>query len=122
MWMTRRTDLSGPWQTPMNLGPQVNRSTHEIIPRLSPDGSSLYFCTNSGSTWDNWQAPILPTVDFNGDGKVDLVDLVMLIENWGTDDTLYDIGPMPWGDGKVDIEDLEVFMAEWEKENPPAQP
>lgn len=41
----------------------------------------------------------------------------MLIDNWGTDDRLYDIGPMPLGDGKVDIKDLKVFMTEWEKEN-----
>jgi hypothetical protein len=41
----------------------------------------------------------------------------MLIDNWGTDDTLYDIGPMPWGDGTVDVEDLKVFITHWEKEN-----
>jgi len=46
----------------------------------------------------------------------------MLIDNCGTNDTLCDIGPMPWGDGKVDIEDLKVFMTYYEKENPPAQP
>jgi len=46
----------------------------------------------------------------------------MLIDNWGTDKTLYDIGPFAWGDGKVDIEDLKVFIAEWEKANPPVQP
>ena len=59
--------------------------------------------------------PIIPLVDFNTDGKVALVDWVMLIDNWGTDSTLYDIGPFAWGDGKVDIEDLKVFIAEWEK-------
>jgi hypothetical protein len=53
---------------------------------------------------------------------VDLVDLVTMIDNWGTNKTLCDIGPMPWGDGKVDIEDLKVFMAAWEKENPPMKP
>jgi len=53
---------------------------------------------------------------------VDLDDLRLLIDNWGTDNTLYDIGPYAWGDGKVDIEDLKVFTAEWEKQTPPAQP
>ena len=28
-----------------------------------------------------YQAPILPAVDFNADGKIDLVDLVMLIDD-----------------------------------------
>ena len=68
-----------------------------------------------------YEASIFPVVDFNAEGKVDLVDLVMLIQNWGTNKTLCDIGPMPWGDGKVDIEDLKVFMTYYEKENPPVK-
>ena len=94
-------------------------------PKVSFDGSTLYFYSlrsDGAGQGDIWQVPILPTVDFNGDKKVDLVDLVMLIDNWGTNKTLCDIGPMPWGDGKVDIEDFKVFMAEWEKQNPPVKP
>jgi len=37
-------------------------------------------------------------------------------------DTVRDIGPMPWGDGTVDIEDLKVFMMHWERQNGPVQP
>ena len=66
---------------------------------------------------DLFQVAVRPIVDFNSDGITDLVDLVMLIDNWGTDDTLYDIGPMPWGDGVVDVEDLKVFIMHWEEEN-----
>jgi len=40
-----------------------------------------------------------------------------MIDNWGTDESLCDIGPMPWGDGVVDIEDLKIFMVYWEQEN-----
>jgi len=118
MWMTRRATLSDPWQAPVNLGPRVNSSITDFGARISPDGRMLYFATLRGSTWDNWQAPILPVVDFNADGIVDLVDLVMLIDNWGTNKTLCDIGPMPWGDGKVDAEDLKVFMEHWGQEIP----
>jgi len=120
IWMARRTN-SAPWQTPANLGPKVNAFTYNDLSRISPDGRTLYFWTGrtiDPGTNDNWQAPILPIVDFNGDKKVDLVDLVLLIDHWGTNKTLCDIGPMPWGDGKVDIEDLKVFMTHWEKENP----
>ena len=104
----------------MNLGPQVNTSAWEAGGWISPDGSAFYFIsTRPGGfgDYDIWQVSISPIVDFNGYGIIDLVDLVMLIDNWGTDDTLYDIGPMPLGDGVVDIEDLKVFIAEWEKEN-----
>ncbi len=55
-------------------------------------------------------------VDFNGDEVCDIDDLVIMIENWGTDNTLCDIGPMPWGDGVVDQADVEVLMRYWGQE------
>jgi len=57
-----------------------------------------------------------PLVDFNADGKVDIQDLLRLIESWGKDDPSVDMGPMPWGDGKVDANDLEVLMSYWQQE------
>ena len=118
IWMTRRASVFDPWQTPMNLGPQVNGPGIDYAPRISLDQSTLHFFGVHGA-WGNWQAPILPIVDFNGDGNTDTSDMVMLIDGWGTDDTLYDIGPMPWGDGVVDVEDLKVFIEYWEQSNRP---
>ncbi|MEJ2702370.1 MAG: SMP-30/gluconolactonase/LRE family protein [Sedimentisphaerales bacterium] len=63
-----------------------------------------------------------PIPDFNGDGVVDINDLVILIEYWGTDEALCDIAPAPFGDGIVDILDLELFMSYWEQENIPENP
>ena len=51
-----------------------------------------------------------PVVDFNGDGTVDVMDIDIMIDCWGTDDPLCDIGPYPWGDGIVDVEDLVVLV------------
>ncbi|MHC4511195.1 MAG: Kelch repeat-containing protein [Planctomycetota bacterium] len=48
-------------------------------------------------------------VDFNGDGIVDCADMCMMIDHWGTDEPLYDIGPRPFGDGIVDVQDLIVL-------------
>ncbi len=117
-WMTRRASLSDPWQTPVNLGPKINGPGAEFPPRISPDGRTLYFGSSRTSPWDSWQAPILPLVDFNGDERVDLQDLLRLIESWGQNDPTVDIGPMPWGDGKVDAKDLEVLMCYWQQEIP----
>ena len=66
---------------------------------------------------DLWQVSIIPNADFNGDGKVDLKDLIILIFQRGTNSDICDIGPMPWGDGKVDKEDLKVLMRYLKKEN-----
>ena len=54
-----------------------------------------------------------PRVELNYDGKVDIKDLLILIEHWGQNYPLCDIGPMPWGDGKIDANDLEVLMRYW---------
>jgi len=52
-----------------------------------------------------------PVVDLNDDGIVDAADLCMMVDYWGTDMPLCDIGPMPWGDGIVDVQDL-IILAE----------
>jgi hypothetical protein len=107
--MARRTSLSGSWQAPVNLGPTVNTSAEEGVPRISPDGQVLYFYSNRGGIADIWQAPIISIVDFNGDGKVDGKDLLVMVMELGGNDPLCDIGPYAWGDGVVDAKDLMVL-------------
>jgi hypothetical protein len=68
IWMTRRASLSDPWQPPVNLGPKVNGPAYDWAPCISPDGRTLYYATAltlDPSTWDFWQVPILPVVEFN---------------------------------------------------------
>jgi hypothetical protein len=103
----------------VNLGPVINTSVRDLSPNISADGSTLYFGSDRPDGFgglDLWQAPIIPIVDFTSDGRVDLQDLVRLIESWGKDDPSVDVGPMPWGDGKVDEKDLEVLMSYWGQE------
>jgi hypothetical protein len=58
---------------------------------------------------DLWQVSIDPIVDLNGDGIVDSADMCIIVDNWGTNNSLCDIGPTPLGDGIVDVQDLIVL-------------
>ncbi|MBM4027946.1 MAG: hypothetical protein FJ280_21490 [Planctomycetes bacterium] len=121
--VSRRATTTAPWDKPVPFT-LVNSPGAEYHLSFSTEDSTLYFtrADNALAVFDLYQVRLLPIVDFNADGKVDLVDLVMLIDNWGSNKTLCDIGPYAWGDGKVDIEDLKVFMTYYEKENPPVKP
>ncbi|HUU20850.1 MAG TPA: LamG-like jellyroll fold domain-containing protein [Sedimentisphaerales bacterium] len=112
MYVTTRATTSDPWKEPVNLGPVVNSSADERCPNLSADGFAIRFHSNrfdGYGGWDIWQAPILPVVDLNGDRVVDSADMCIMVDHWGTDDPLCDIGPTPLGDGIVDVQDLIVL-------------
>jgi hypothetical protein len=55
-----------------------------------------------------------PPPDFNGDGKVDINDLLRVVESWGQDNLIVDIAPA-FGDGVVDRMDLELLMSFWQQ-------
>ena len=54
--------------------------------------------------------------DFTGDWKVDIDDLLILIEHWGQDEPSLDIAPGLFGDGQVGRADLEILMSHWGQE------
>ena len=112
IWVTMRATVSDPWSKPVNLGPTLNSSALEGHPAISADGSTIFFMSvrpGGLGGHDLWQAPIIPIVDFNGDGIVDAADMCIMIENWGSNYSLCDIGPTPFGDGIVDVQDLIVL-------------
>ena len=123
IWVATRATVSDPWAAPVNLGPMVNSSFSEGGPDISADGSTLYFNSDrpAGSGWGLWQVSIDPVVDLNADGIVDSADMCIMVDHWGTDNRLCDIGPMPWGDGVVDVEDL-IVLSEHLFEEVPRQP
>jgi len=117
LWLARRETKDAPWGEAVNLGASINTPHSEMSSCISADGRTLYLGYRSdeglpsggqgGS--DIWQAPINPIVDFNGDGIVDAADMCIMVDNWGTDEPLCDIGPTPFGDGVVDVQDLIVL-------------
>jgi hypothetical protein len=108
MWIARRANLSAPWQAPANLGPKINSPSGDFLPRISPDGRTLYFLSDR-TGWDCWQTAIDPNLDFDTDGNVDEKDLLVMTQHWGENYPRCDIGPFPWGDGVVDEDDLKAF-------------
>jgi Tol biopolymer transport system component len=124
IWITRRATISDSWGPPVNLGPTLNTSASETGPALSADGSTLYFGSDrpgGSGGWDIWQASIDPVVDLNGDGIVDATDMCIIVDHWGTDNPLCDIGPTPFGDGVVDVQDLIVLAEHLFEEFPPVE-
>jgi beta-lactamase regulating signal transducer with metallopeptidase domain len=126
LYVTTRLTTEDPWGEPANLGSSVNTSGWDEMPAISADSSTLYFATDHRAGYggyDIWQVSILPVVDFNADGVVDSIDVCMMVDNWHTDEPLYDIAPMPFGDGIVDVKDL-VLLSEHltPKEVEPNQP
>jgi hypothetical protein len=128
IWMSRRPNENSDWNTPANLGPTINTVNSEYCPSISSDGTTLYF-----SDWplnrpggqggeDLWQAPIIPIVDLNADGIVDSADMCIVVDHWGEDYSLCDVGPMPWGDGVVDVQDLIVIAEHLFEEIPTTEP
>jgi len=114
IYMTTRATTNDDWTEPVNIGSPVNISQiSDVSPVVSYDGLTLYFSSYNRDggygPWDLWQAPIIPIIDLNGDGIVDSADMCIVVDNWGTDNQLCDVGPMPWGDGVVDVQDLIVL-------------
>jgi hypothetical protein len=113
IWMTRRASREDEWEPPVLLDSNVNSSHGDMAPSISADGRMLYFTSDRpggyGGSADFWQVSIDPVVDLNSDGIVNSADMTVIIDHWGTDNSLCDIGPMPWGDGIVDVRDLIVL-------------
>jgi hypothetical protein len=122
LWVATRSTPNGDFGSLQPLPAYINYPGRWVqCPSPSADGTILFFCSRQPGglgVGDLWQAPILPVVDFNEDKKVDIQDLLRLIESWGKDDPTVDVGPMPWGDGVVDAKDLEVLMRYWGQEVP----
>jgi hypothetical protein len=112
-WMARRPSKGTAWSAPVNLGSSFNTPNKDELSCVSADGRWAYIFNNTaGGSNDMWMAPIIPIVDFNGDGQADGKDLLCMTYYWDTNNPLCDIGPFAWGDGTVDLQDV-IVLAEY---------
>ena len=112
VWVTTRATRDDQWRTPMNLGAPVNTSAMDQGAMFSADGSTIFFCSSRSGGYgglDLLQISIEPIADLSGDGFVDILDLRAIVDHWGQDYPLCDIGPTPFGDGIVNVQDLIVL-------------
>jgi tetratricopeptide (TPR) repeat protein len=84
LWVSTRSTKYGPWSEPVNLGPTINSWADELLPYISADGSILYFTSGRPGGFGNadlWQVSLVPIVDTNDNGKIDLDDLCTLAQH-----------------------------------------
>ncbi|MHC4175396.1 MAG: Kelch repeat-containing protein [Planctomycetota bacterium] len=89
--------------------PTAGLSTSVVDGKIYVIGGAL--TTHNGHPWVFTSAVYASDsiVDFNGDGTVDAADMCIMIDHWGTGESLCDIAPAPFGDGIVDVQDLIVL-------------
>ncbi len=77
---------------------------------LANDGLGTDILTDVSPSKVSLVKPVLKNSDINGDNKVDLTDMSILVGNFGTGkNQKFDLN----GDGKVDIRDLSILAAKW---------
>jgi hypothetical protein len=127
IYVCRRNATTDPWGPaaffhPVNSGTATASNgpgLAEANLSFSADDSMLYFergTEMSSGDFDIWQVEVKPIVDFNSDGRVDNLDLLIMVADWGVVGQRYgpltarcDIAPFPFGDGVVDAKDLLVL-------------
>ncbi len=100
-----------PADEPMPEEPQIS-----LVDDVAPEGTiGTYASTQGGQTIYRWVKVVsldVPIVDFNGNGQVDIKDLLKMIGCWGQDELSVDLS----GGGTVDEKDLEILMSYWGQE------
>jgi len=90
---------------------RLMHSTSVVDGKIYAIGGSLDSSYNGISTVEEYDLTP-PPPDFNGDGRIDGKDVLILAAHWGQDDPICDIAPLPFGDGLVDVQDL-IVLAEY---------
>ena len=127
---------SEPWQDTIDgvriiEDPDGGDHTYLMDESVGPDGdfvpSHVYRCTSGGGSWeigtydpDDENAADTPggenpacqsdcPADINGDGSVNVTDLLIVLDQWGNTDSPADVN----SDGTVDVNDLLMLIGAW---------
>jgi len=86
------------------------------VDNVAPEGVvGFYYSPRGGEAIYRWvkvESLDVPIVDFDGNGTVDMKDLLKMIGCWGQDEPAVDLS----GNGTVDKEDLEILMDYWQQD------
>jgi hypothetical protein len=100
-----------PADEPMPEAPQIS-----LVDSVAPEGPvGFYASVQGGEAIYRWVKVVsldVPIVDFNGNGQVDIKDLLKMIRCWGQDEPSVDLVR----DGTIDDKDLEVLMGYWQQD------
>ena len=106
-----------PADEPMPDEPQIT-----LVEDVVPDGMFALYAgtggyggTEGGQAIYRWVEVVsleVPIVDFNGNGKVDIKDLLKVIQYWNQNEPSVDINH----DGTVDDKDLVILMDYWQQD------
>lgn len=114
--MEKYDPVSDTWTKKANmLTPRALLSTSSVNGKIYAIGGSRTVPGTSLSTVEEYDTGLTASQpDFNGNGVVDIKDLLKVIEYWGQDVPIFDIAP-PFGDGLIDVLDLELLMSYWKQ-------
>jgi len=102
------------WTTRADMpNPRGALSTTAINDRIYLIGGSTTIYDALSIVEEYYPNPLI--VDFNGDGTVNIKEILQVIEFWNQHDLLCDIAPRPSGDGVIDDQDLELLMNYWQQ-------
>jgi outer membrane protein assembly factor BamB len=113
-------DGSPLWQVTLDPQGGSNEFVHSLLFSFSPTNNTAYFTTRVGNFDANGRLYALRlhdevvVGDLDGDGVVDVLDLLILLDSWGACPGKGQPCPADFnGDGSVDVLDLLILLDNW---------
>jgi len=107
---------------PNLTGDEVQHFLERSAKDLGDPGRDDYYGWGRVDAREALDMVLAKRADLNDDWKVDIEDLLILIEFWRTGEPSADIAPAAKRDGIVDEQDIELLMRYWQTEIPQMDP